>query len=470
MKLTTNTARLAGILVACLLTVLVSTSPILAEHAGSQFDIIEANSRSSTWETKGCTNSDDQEDGCYVEISAQSDLRDDLRDKHENDASVTTWEQAWEAMFAQHCHEGRDRVDDDDDYDEQNKAFNDCWEDNDGEVEWPIVKPSEDFEATGFCKSGDRYCAIDIEICYNADECDGSRSSDDEFDTDDGAQAEFWDDNSSCLYDVSDSRFTECVNRGLKRVYDKLARNGRYGYSNLQSELENQGVHIDGYSRSLSDVEERNYFRDEYLNQPYGYQPQPTPVPPPVYQLPTPPAQPRHSGTLYLDAVYVSYGDYLDTALGSGECNTAQGCIRVIGSGTGMSSHLGRVFIQITDPQTRSCLSAQGIPYSGPTVMEFDNPILKGCDSRIATANSACPTRGVGVKEELLRMYNLGLLRGLLSQAHAQVLRQEVDSARRQAADCLCRSGFSNRDFVSVATGNPWDYNADARQPLLCQS
>ncbi len=472
MKLTTNTARLAGILVACLLTVLVSTSPVLAEHEDSQFDIIEASSeRSSTWETRGCTNSDDQEDGCYVEISAQSGLRDDLQEAYDALSEPKTWEQAWEKVFGDHCH---DEVDDDDDYDEQNKQFNDCWEDNDGEVEWPKVEPSEDFEATGFCKSGDRYCAINIEICYNADECDGSRSSDDEFDTDDGAQAEFWDDNSSCLYDVSNSRFTECINRGLKRVYDELARSGRYGYSNLQSELEDQGVHIDGYTTSLSDVEDRNYFRDEYLNQPYGYRPQPTPVPPPVYYPPAqpsyPPAQPRYSGTLYLDAVYVNYGDYLDTALGSGECNTTQGCIRVIGSGQGISSHLGRVFIQITDPQTRSCLSAQGIPYSGPTVMEFDDPVLKACDSRIATANGTCPTRGIGVKEELLRMYNLGLLRGLLSPAHAQVIRQEVDSARSQAADCLCRSGFSNRDFVSVAAGNPWDYNADARQPLLCRS
>lgn len=471
MKLTTNTARLAGILVACLLTVLVSTSAVLADHAGSQFEIIEGkDDRYSKWETRGCTNSDDQDDGCYVKITAQSDLEDDLETAYA-DNSIDNWQEAWEKVFEMHCHNGRDAVDDDDDYDEQNKAFNDCWEDGDGEVEWPIVKPSEDFEATGFCKSGDRYCAIEIEICYNADECDGSRSSDDEFDTDDGAQAEFWDDNSSCLYDVSSSRFTECINRGLKRVYDQLARNGRFGYSNLQSELEDQGVNIDGYSTSLSDVENRNYFRDEYLNQPYGYRPQPTPVPPPpVYQLPSPPAQPRHSGTLYLDAVYVSYGDYLDTALGYGECNTAQGCIRVIGSGQGISSHLGRVFIQITDRQTRSCLSAQGIPYSGPTVMEFDDPLLQACDSRIATANGACPTRGIGVKEELLRMYNLGLLRGLLSPAHAQVLRSEVDSARRQAADCLCRSGFSNRDFVSVAVGNPWDYNADVRQPLLCRS
>ena len=466
MKPTLTPTRLAGILMACLLTVLVSTSPVLAEHEGSQFDIIDTNSeRSSKWSTRGCTNDDDQDDGCYVEISAKSDLREDLTTEYEK-PEVDTWMEAWENVFEDLCHND---VDNDDDYDEQNKDFNDCWEDGDGEVEWPIVKPSEDFEATGFCKSGDRYCAINIDICYNADECDGSNSTDDEFDADDGQQAKFWDDNSSCLYDVSSSKFTECVNRGLKRVYDKLARNNRFGYANLRSELEDQGVDIDGYTTSLSDVEDRSYFGDEYLSWPHS--PTPTPVPPaplapPVFYLPAPPP---YSGTLYLDAIYANYGDYLDTASGSSECNTLQGCMRVFGSGHGMSSYLGRVFIKITDWQIRSCLAARGIPSAGPRVMEFDAPELKACDTRIATANAACPTRGVGVKDELLRMYDLGLLRGLLSPTHAQILRQEVASARIQAANCLCQSGFSNQDFVSVAAGNPWDYNADPRQPLLCQ-
>ena len=464
MKPTPTAARLAGVLVVCLLTMLVATSPILAEHEGSQFDVIGTRSeRSSQWSTRGCTNDDDQDDGCYVEISADSDLREDLRTAYDM-TEVTTWPEAWEYMFGELCH---DDVDNDDDYDEQNQDFNDCWEDGGGEVEWPIVQPGEDFEATGFCRAADRYCAISIEICYNADECDGSNSTDDEFDTDDGHQAEFWDANSSCLYDVSNSRFTECVNRGLRRVYDKLARSGRFGYANLRSELERQGVDIDGYSLSLADVEDPYYFQDEYLNWPYA---PPPPPPPPVYQIPTPPAQPSYRGTLYLDAVYVNYGDYLDAAHGFGECNTAQGCIRVIGTAQGMSSHLGRVFIQLTDWQTKACLAAHGIPSTGPLVVEFDDPVLKACNARIATANDACPARGVGVKVELLRMHQLGLLRGLLTSAHAQALQQEVNSARVQAAACLCRAGFSNREFVAVASGNPWNYHADVRQPLLCQS
>lgn len=486
MKTSPTTARLAGILIAWLLAVLVSPSPTLADHEGSQFDLISARSnRSSQWSTRGCTNDDDQDDGCYVKISAESDLREKLRTEYDK-TEVTSWEQAWKNLFTNLCHNGHDEVDNDDDYDEQNKAFNDCWEDDGGNVEWPIVEPSEDFEATGFCKSGHHVCAISIEICYNADECDGSRNTNDEFDTDDGAQAEFWDDNNSCLYDVSSSRFTECVNRGLKRVYDQLAKRGRFGYTNLQAKLEQQGVAIDGYSTSLSDVENRNYFKNTYYTHSHvhpkpapvyhTHHPKPAPVyhthppkpVPPVYHHP--PAQPRYSGTLHYDAVYVNYSGYLDTALGSGECNTTQGCIRVIGSGYGLSNHLGRVFIQITDRKIRSCLSAHGIPYHGPTVVEFDDPVLKACDTRIATANGVCPARGIGIKEELLRMYHLGLLQGLLSPAHAQVLQQEVNAARFQAADCLCRSGFRNRHFVSVATGDPWNYHADPRQPLLCRS
>ena len=328
-------------------------------------------------------------------------------------------------------------------------------------IEWPVIRPDDDFDITPYCKRGDAVCAEELTVCYNAHDCDNN-----DFDRDSWDQVgELWDEAGSCLYDDNEDDVWECLDDALDDWLDDNMHSND-DYSDLDDEEEDtRGFALEDYENDLDGVGD----------QPYTPRRQPTPVPPapvyqPIYQPSHPPAQPRHSGTLYLDAVYVNYGGYLDTAIGSGECNTAQGCIRVIGSSQGISSHLGRVFIQITDPQTRSCLSAHGIPYSGPTVMEFDDPALKACDSRIATANGACPTRGIGVKEELLRMYNLGLLRGLLSPAHAQVLRSEVDSARRQAADCLCRSGFSNRDFVSVAAGNPWDYNADARQPLLCRS
>ena len=348
--------------------------------------------------------------------------------------------------------------------DDRWERFQSCWPSSDYTVAWPVINPGDDFDITPYCKRGDAVCAEELRVCFNAADCDRNSYSRKSW----SEMGELWDEAESCLHDgdENDDEVWECIDDALDDWLDDNMRSGD-DYDDLEDEEDDtRGFTLEDYENDLDDVGDR----------PYTPRRQPTHVPAappvyqPIYQPSYPPAQPRYSSTLYLDAVYVNYGGYLDTASGLGECNTAQGCIRVIGSGTGMSSHLGRVFIQITDPQTRSCLSAHGIPYSGPTVMEFDDPALKACNTRIATANGACPTRGIGVKEELLRMYHLGLLRGLLSPSHAQILRQEVDSARRQAADCLCQSGFSNRDFVSVATGNPWDYNADARQPQLCRS
>ena len=453
-------ARFLLVLLGTILIVVGLTSISLATNTdfeGGYFDVVEARSTVAWFSiTRNC---DDKDENCAVRVGGTPGGQgNDYTARWANELANTPIEIGG-GTTPTPCPSP--------DGDDRYEKFENCWKSvkSGFTVEWPVIRPGDDFDITPYCKRGDAECAEKLRVCFNAADCD--RNS---YGRKDWTQmGELWDETDSCLHDgdEDDEDVWECIDEALDDWLDDNMRSGD-DYNDLEDEEDDtRGFTLEDYENHLRGVG----------NQPYVPRRQPTPVPPvaPVYQPPSyqpshPPAQPRHSGTLYLDAVYVNYGDYLDTASGLGECNTAQGCIRVIGSGTGMSGHLGRVFIQITDPQTRSCLSAQGIPYSGPTVMEFDDPALKACDSRIATANGACPTRGIGVKEELLRMYNLGLLRGLLSPAHAQVLRSEVDSARRQAADCLCRSGFSNRDFVSVAAGNPWDYNADARQPLLCRS
>ncbi|MYD91919.1 MAG: hypothetical protein F4Y08_16585 [Caldilineaceae bacterium SB0662_bin_9] len=454
-------ARFLLVLLGTILIAAAMTSVSLAnttEFESGYFDVVEARSTYAWFSiTREC---DDKDENCAVKVEGTpGGAGTDYTARWVNELADTPQALGGTAPTACDSPDGDDRY----------ERFENCWETVKGAgnftVEWPVINPGDDFEITPYCKRGDSVCAEELRVCFNADDCDGNSFSHKDW----TQMGELWDEAGSCLYDHDEDDVWECIDDALDDWLDDNMRSGD-DYNDLEDEEDDtRGFTLEDYENDLDDVGDQPYTRRTPRRQP-------TPVPPaPVYQPPTyqpshPPAQPRHSGTLYLDAVYVNYGGYLDTASGFGECNTAQGCISVIGSGTGMSGHLGRVFIQITDPQTRSCLSAQGIPYSGPTVMEFDDPVLQACDSRIATANGACPTRGIGVKEELLRMYNLGLLRGLLSPAHAQVLRSEVDSARRQAADCLCRSGFSNRDFVSVATGNPWDYNADTRQPLLCRS
>ena len=454
-------ARFLLVLLGTILIAAGMTSVSLATDTdlhGSYFDVVEAGSRYAYFSiNRSC---EDKDENCAVMVSGT--LPTDVQAVTDATGNPNKWAALLDHRLTSEttCSEGR--------HDERYEDFENCWPSSDDfTVTWPSINPDDDFEITPYCKRGDEVCAEELRICFNANDCDGNSYGRKSW----TQVGELWDEAGSCLYDgdEDDEDVWECIDDAFDDWLDDNMRSGD-DYNDLDDEEDDtRGFTLEDYENDLDDVGDQPYTRRTPRRQP-------TPVPPaPVYQPPTyqpshPPAQPRHSGTLYLDAVYVNYGGYLDTASGFGECNTAQGCISVIGSGTGMSGHLGRVFIQITDPQTRSCLSAQGIPYSGPTVMEFDDPVLQACDSRIATANGACPTRGIGVKEELLRMYNLGLLRGLLSPAHAQVLRSEVDSARRQAADCLCRSGFSNRDFVSVATGNPWDYNADTRQPLLCRS
>ena len=445
-------ARFLLVLLGTILIAAGMTSISLAtttDFEGGYFDVVEARSTYAWFSiTRDC---DDIDENCAVRVRGTPSKQDGSNtDNWANElASSPT-----NGGVACASPDGDDRY----------ERFENCWTSTKSgfTVEWPVIRPDDDFEITPYCQRGDSVCAEELRVCFNADDCDGNSYGRKDW----TEMGELWDEAGSCLYDHDEDDVWECIDDALDDWLDDNMRSGD-DYNDLEDEEDDtRGFTLEDYENDLDDVGD----------QPYTPRRRPTPVPPappvyqPTYQPSYPPAQPRHSGTLYLDAVYVNYGGYLDTARGLGECNTAQGCIRVFGSGAGMSGHLGRVFIQITDPQTRSCLSAQGIPYSGPTVMEFDDPVLQACDSRIATANGACPTRGIGVKAELLRMYNLGLLRGLLSPAHAQILRQEVDSARQQATDCLCRSGFSNRDFVSVAVGNPWDYNADARQPLLCRS
>ena len=446
-------ARFLLVLLGTILIAVGMTSVSLARTdttwGGSYFDVVDASTRTAYFAIN--TSCDDTDENCTVRVTGT------LAQAHVAGGSdaESRWAHALDACTP------------DDRGDERYESFENCWGSSSPlgtgfTVTWPVIRPDDDFDITPYCKRGDNVCAEELRVCFNADDCDGNSYGRKPW----SQEGDLWDEAGSCLYDDNEDDVWECLDDALDDWLDDNMRSGD-DYNDLDDEEDDKrGFTLEDYENDLDGVGDR----------PYTPRRQPTPVPAappvyqPVYQPSYPPAQPRHSGTLYLDAVYVNYGGYLDTASGLGECNTAQGCIRVIGSGTGMSGHLGRVFIQITDPQTRSCLSGHGIPYSGPTVMEFDDPRLQACDSRIATANGSCPTRGIGVKEELLRMYNLGLLRGLLSPAHAQILRQEVDSARRQAADCLCRSGFSNRDLVSVAAGNPWDYNADARQPQLCRS
>ncbi len=464
------TTRLLGGLLGCLLLVLfLPSSPVQASPPGSvssanqydttrtdidQFDIVRARSYYSRWTTAGCTDDDDIDDGCYVEVTADSDLRAYISERRRDSGLSYTaiWRNLFEDVLCDHLSNR-------DSYPELNEDFNDCWErgstQGDAEVEWPQIDTNEYFSANGFCKSGGPVCSITITICYNADECDGRSSNDDEFEIDDGRKADFFDANESCLFDVSQSRFTECVNRGLKRVYDYLRNRGLYTYSALENELEERGVAIDAYTTSLAQVRDTSYFA--------AYRP--------VY--PAPPVVRSGAAPVYGPSghyIVASLTQHLEAEPYTSVCGTTQGCIKVIGQSQFFRSYMGNLFVHITNPSVLHCMARRGYGHSGGYEVAFSNADLAACDERMARASSVCPAPGTGAKSELLTMYNLGLLSNLISPTLAHAMQNELNAAAHTAPHCLCNAGFRNWNVLTStsSTNNPWEAGAIVSTARVC--
>ncbi len=362
-----------------------------------------------------------------------------------------------------------------------------------GEVSWPEVGPSEYFEATGFCKNDDTSCSIRINICYNANECDSTSGNDDEFDEDDGEMAAFFEDARRCLFDVSNKRFTECVNDGLKDVYDELQHQGRLSFDELEDRLEEMGVEIERYSSSVNNVEDRSYFGTEYRESSYrpAYKTPYTPKTPyKPYKPPSVQQTYRAAGIAtskpWIDQAYwptisgyspVSGGDFilvnftqhLEAQPYTNICGTGIGCINSVGYSS-YFSYMGNISIVITDRNTISCLRNRGYAIGRGTVLAFNDPNLQNCDRRVASANSYCPDCGEGAKAELLKMYNLGLLSSVLTPAMAQGMQSDLARASTTAPRCLCNAGFRSGELVvsTSASDNPWEAGASAYFSNLC--
>ncbi len=456
--------RYLSVLAICLAALLGTSAVVQADFTPTEakkFDIVEASNSWSKWTTQGCTDEEDIDDGCYVEVRADSVLRDRI-------AGTTgdLIENKWANYFNDNCS-----VSNRDDYEEQNEEFDECWEDLRGEVSWPEVGPREYFEATGFCKSDDTSCSIRLNICYNANECDGTSGNDDEFDEDDGEMAAFFDDTRRCLFDVSNSRYTECINDGLKEVYDELQDQGRLSFDELEDRLEEMGVEIERYSSSVNNVEDRSYFGTEYRESSYrpAYKTRYTPKTPYTpYKPPSVQQTYRAAGIAtskpWIDQAYwptisgyspVSGGDFilvnftqhLEAQPYTNICGTGIGCINSVGSSS-YFSYMGNISIVITDRNTISCLRNRGYGIGRGTVLAFNDPNLQNCDRRVASANSYCPDCGEGAKSELLKMYNLGLLTSLLTPALAQGMQSDLARSAAIAPECLCSAGFRSGDLI----------------------
>lgn len=477
-RLTHPVGRYFGILAVCIFALLSFSSIVQAQFTqtdANQFEITRATASTTRWTTEDCEDEDDINDGCYVEVRADSTLQTQIGAP----TGSETFADKWAAFFNENCT----RVRDGDDYDEQNEEFNDCWEGEGATVTWPQVNPREYFEATGFCKSGDSSCSIRLNICYNSNECDGSSRNDDEFDIDDGEIAYFFEEAKSCLFDVKDSKLTECINDELKDVYDDLQRKGTFGFGDLEEELEELGVEIERYSDSLTKVEDKSYFGREYVT---GIDKRESYYAPPsrtvgAYQSSTVKTTkpwtnigfwPTISGSsrgLAGDFILVNFTQHLEAQPYTNICGTSKGCINLVGRSSHFSS-MGNISIVIRDARTISCMRNRGYGIGRGTILAFNDPNLQVCDRRMAAANSSCPDCGEGAKAELLKMYNLGLLSDVLTPAMAQGMQRDLSEATSNAPRCLCNAGFISGDLLlsSTSSDNPWEAGASAYFSNIC--
>ena len=341
----------------------------------------------------------------------------------------------------------------------RNKDFEDCWKRR-GEtqnvtytVEWPVIRPDDDFEITPYCKRGDEVCAAELRVCYNARDCD-----DNDFERASWDQVgDLWDEAGSCLYDDDEDDVWECLDDALDDWLDDNMRSGD-DYDDLEDEeKDDRGFTLEDYENDLNDVGgERSQRQGTSRTSTSSNQPKDnvdtrgpsSPLPRDAY-------------------LTVNFTAYLETNSPYRICNTTIGCITVATVSNTFRSYMQNLHIVIQDTGVLRCM---GWSVGNDRVVPFDDANLIACDERIRTANQVCPAKDTGASGELFAMWDTGLLRGILSDTDAQSLRLQVERARNSTPECLCTAGFADSNFVTTSenTAGPWERSGAQRTGGVC--
>ena len=373
-----------------------------------------------------------------------------------------TMEDVWSGLL--HCRPSRSGQD----QDERNSDFDICWRTHMSSatytVEWPVIRPDDDFEITPHCKSGNAVCAEELIVCYNAADCDNNdfeRASWDQV-------GDLWDEAGSCLYDDDDDDVQACLSKAFDDwLDDNMHIND--DYDDLEDEEEDErGFTLEDYENDLNDVGNRPSTRRSETVLERSRQQGTSRTSPPVYQ-PVDTQGPGYRPTrdAYLT---VNFTAYLETNSPYQICNTTIGCFTVATLSNTFRSHMQNLHIVIQDTGVLSCMGRVGWDVGNHHAVPFDNANLIACDARIRTANQVCPAKDTGASADLLTMWDTGLLTGILFATDAQALRLQVERARDRTPACLCTAGFAESNFVVTpeATAGPWERSSGLRTEDVC--
>lgn len=340
---------------------------------------------------------------------------------------------------------------------------------NNFRVEWPVINPEDDFEITPYCKRNDEVCAEELNVCFNAADCDdnsyGRKSWDD--------VGELWEEADTCLYDEDEDDVWECIDDALDDwLDDKMGRND--DYDDLEDEDEDdRGFTLEDYEDDLDDVGDQETPRgraSETVRERYQRQwAARTPVS--IYQsvdeVDTRGPSFRLTADEYLT---VNFTAFLESTSPYQICNTTIGCVTVTTYSNTFRSYMQNLHVIIQDRSVLRCMDRAGWDVDDDHAIPFDNPDLITCDERMQVANEVCPAKDTGASDDLFAMWDTGLLRGILPDSFAQGLRLQVERARDRTPECLCAAGFEDRHFVvtSENTEGPWERSGALRVEDVC--
>ena len=159
-------AKFLLVLLGAILIVAGMTSDSLARtetrfHGPDEFIILKATSTTAYFTIDD--RCDDIDENCTVIVRRSVALVPSPQD-------TRTMEGIWNGLL--NCSPSRSGQDG------RNRDFDICWRTHLSSVtytvEWPVIKPKDDFEITSYCKSGDEVCAEELIVCYNAADCDNN--------------------------------------------------------------------------------------------------------------------------------------------------------------------------------------------------------------------------------------------------------------------------------------------------------
>ena len=420
----------------------------------SYFDVVEASSGTAHFAIN--TSCDDTDENCTVSVRGTLDSQFNIG------TSDANWAAALNACTPD-ASSGDSRYED----------FEQCWVKDTAlgtgfDVEWPSINPSDDFEITPYCKSGDDVCAEELIVCFNAADCDDNSHSDKAWDE----IGELWEEAGSCLFDDDDDDVWECIDDALDDWFDDhMGRND--DYDDLEDEREDRrGFTLEDYEDDLDDVgdaQPRGRASETVLER---YQRQwASRIPTSIYQSMN--EVDTHGPSFRLTAdeyLTVNFTTYLESTAPYQICNTTIGCVTVTTYSNTFRSYMQNLHVVIQDRSVLRCMDRAGWDVDDDHAIPFDNPDLILCDERIQVANEVCPAKDTGASDDLFAMWDTGLLKGILPDSFAQGLRLQVERARDRTPECLCAAGFEERNFVVTPenTEGPWERSGALRTEDVC--